>query len=288
MYFPYLFGRGSELRALRDVSDELPLSTTVVPIIEPVKENTGDLKRCLNQLGTDGVKTVVVMNPREGDFSEIDLGGFRSDLAELFAKYVCLLPGFLCGPRNRMREVNAFLNRYPDKNLAVVYRGPQLTDGELRSVIAERRVIFHINRHDGLDPTQRALLPIGKAVDIHHRFNELPRNADYAGREYFTDSHLNFRANAVGYGDYSIIGPIYHPGGGPAAAVAIHAAFKHHATGQVWIEHFVSDDVDLEVGSVGEKFQQAAANQHPGEPSLERIEHSNLTHQMCKTSITLV
>jgi hypothetical protein len=259
MYFPYLFGRGSELRALRDVSDELPISTTVVPIIEPVKENTGDLMRCLSQLGSDGVRTVVVMNPREGDFREIDPRGLRADLAELFAEYACLLPGFLCGPRNRMRDVTAFWNNYPEKNLAILYRGSQLSVTELQTIIAERRVIFHINRHDGLDPTQRALLPRAKAVDILDGFNALLRNADYAGREYFTGSHLNFRANAVGYGDYSIIGPIYRPGGGPAAAVAIHAAFKHRLTGQIWVEHFVSDDVDLEVGNVAEKFHQAAA-----------------------------
>jgi hypothetical protein len=258
MYFPYLFGRGSELLALRDVSDELPLSTTVVPILEPVKENTGDLKRCLNKLGSDGVRTVVVMNPREGDFRGIDLRKFRADLADLFAKYECLLPGFLFGPRNHMREVSAFCSQYPNKNLALLYRGPQLTDSELRAVIAEQRVIFHINRHDGLDPTQRALLPKGKAVDILDAFNVLDRNADYVGREFFTDSHLSFRPNAVGYGDYSIVGPIYHPGGGPAAAVAIHATFKNRRTGHIWVEHFVSDDVDLDVGSVGEKFHQAA------------------------------
>jgi hypothetical protein len=35
--------------------------------------------------------------------------------------------------------------------------------------------------------------------------------------------------------------------------------FKQSATGQIWVEHFVSDDVDRDVGSVGEKFQQAAS-----------------------------
>jgi hypothetical protein len=205
------------------------------------------------------VQTVVVMNPREGDFREIDLRGFRAELAELFAEYECLLPGFLYGPRNRMREVNAFCANYTNKNLAMLYRGPQLTSTEVRTVVADRRIIFHINRHDGMDPTQRALLPKNKAVDILDGFNTLLRNADYSGKEYFTSSHLNFRANAIGYGDYSIVGPIYHPGGGPAHAVAIHATYKHRQTGQIWVEHFVSDDVDIEVGSVGEKFHQAAA-----------------------------
>jgi hypothetical protein len=199
------------------------------------------------------------MNPRQGDFRDIDLREFRADLAEVFAEYACLLPGFLCGPRNRMREVSAFWNHYPDKNLAMLYRAPELAENELRAVIAERRIIFHINRQDGMDPTQRALIPRGKAVDILDRFNALDRNADYIGKEYFTDSYLDFRRHAVGYGDYTILGPKYSPGGGPAHAVAIHAAFKHHQKGSIWVEHFVSDDVDLDVGSVGEKFHQAAA-----------------------------
>ncbi len=46
-------------------------------------------------------------------------------------------------------------------------------------------------------------------------------------------------------------------GGGPAAAVAIHAAFKHKST-DIWVEHFVSDDTDIAVGSTASKFLQAA------------------------------
>ena len=41
--------------------------------------------------------------------------------------------------------------------------------------------------------------------------------------------------------------------------MAIHGVFTQAETGQVWVEHFVSDDVDPDVGSVEEKFHQAAA-----------------------------
>jgi hypothetical protein len=143
--------------------------------------------------------------------------------------------------------------------MAMVYWGPNLSDNELRSVIADRRVLFHINVQDQMAATQRAMLPRGKAVDIRDRFNTLPRNADYAGSEFFTDSHLTFHTNAAGYGDFSVIGSTFREAGGPAHAVAIHTVFKHSRSNQMWVEHFISDDVDRDVGSVEGKFHQAAA-----------------------------
>jgi hypothetical protein len=102
------------------------------------------------------------------------------------------------------------------------------------------------------------MLPRDKAVEIRDRFNVRARNADYNGREYFTDSHLNYQERGIGFGDFSVIGATYHEGGGPAHAVAIHAVFLQPETRQVWVEHFVSDDVEPQVGRVEEKFHQAA------------------------------
>lgn len=259
MYFPYLFGRRFELLSLRDCAAELPLNATVVPVLEPVKSNPNDLKRCLRALGSNGTHAVVITNPRQGDFRDDGAGALRTALAEDFEQHSSLLPGLLCNQRVRMREVTGFLAHYPNKDVAILYWGPQLTDNELRTLVAERHVRFHISLHDQMAAAQRALLPPGKAVEIRDRFNALPRNADYAGSEYFTDSHLNFQANAVGYGDYSVIGSTFHEGGGPAHAVAIHAIFKQGPTGHIWVEHFISDDVEPEVGSVEGKFHQAAA-----------------------------
>lgn len=61
----------------------------------------------------------------------------------------------------------------------------------------------------------------------------------------------------MGFGDYAAIGSAFTPGGAQPAAVAIHAIYKHKS-GDVWIEHFVSDDTDKDVGSTEDKFLQAA------------------------------
>jgi hypothetical protein len=259
MYFPYLYGRRFELLALRSASTEFPLAGTIAPVIEPVRENPADLKRCLQALGAKRVRAVVISNPHQGDFRDHSPAALLRALAEDFALHRSLLPGLLCDHRVRVQDVAAFLGRYPDRDVALLYSGFQVTAEELRGVAAEHRIRFHISVRDQMAANLRAVLPRGKAVDIRDRFNLQPRNADYAGAEFFTDAHLLFRENAVGFGDYSVIGSAFHVGGGPAHAVAIHAVFRQAETGQVWVEHFVSDDVDPDVGSVEEKFHQAAA-----------------------------
>jgi hypothetical protein len=259
MYFPYLFGRQFELLALRSASDEFPLAATVVPIIEPVKSNPADLKRCLRLIGATGMRAVIILNPHQGEFRGRNPNALRQALREEFDLHATLLPGLLCDQRVSMPDITAFLGIYPDKEIALLYSGPQIAVNELQELVAERRIRFHIALRDQMAANQRALLPRGKAVEIRDRFNALARNADYDGSEYFTDSHQNFRDTGVGYGDYSVIGSTYREGGGPAHAVAIHAVFRQPGTEQLWVEHFVSDDTDPDVGSVDEKFHQAAA-----------------------------
>nr|WP_278249012.1 sce7725 family protein [Paenalcaligenes suwonensis] len=88
-------------------------------------------------------------------------------------------------------------------------------------------------------------------------FQRKARNADYEGIEFFTDRHLSFLSEGVGFGDYTVLGATFEGGGGPAAAVAIHGTFKGQG-GAVWVEHFVSDDTERNVGTVGGKYLQAA------------------------------
>jgi hypothetical protein len=258
MYFPYLYGKRFELLALRDAVAELSLASKVVPVIEPVSNNSREIKTCLQALGSASANAVVVLNPQNGLYRQTPPTELIAALAEDFEQHPSLLPGFVCRPQTRAREANRFLASYPSREVAILYWAPQLTDDELRDLTGHARIRFHINVHDQMAAAQRSILPPGKAVDIRDRFNALTRNADYEGVEFFTDSHLTFRQNAVGFGDYSVIGSTYRDKGGPAHAVAIHAVYRHPATRQIWVEHFVSDDTEQEVGTVAEKFHQAA------------------------------
>lgn len=159
MYFPYLYARRSELLALRDVSSEFDLRETVAPILEAVNLNPGNLKRCLQALGTRGVRTLVITNPHQGEFRDGNLVEWRNSLTEDFNDHPSLIPAFLCMQETTAREVERFLRRYQNKNVSLLYWSPQLTDAEIAALAANQQIAFHINLHDRMAANQRRLLP---------------------------------------------------------------------------------------------------------------------------------
>ncbi len=258
MYHPHLFARRAELLALRDLSEHLQMSESISPILEGAKADPRDLVKCLEVLGNAGVTATVILNPVVGDFkNHLLLEPWRQALAERFSKYPKLLPGYVCRPSSTMAQVGAFLNAYHDRATALLYWSPKLPDGDVKELAALESVRFHINLHDQMSNAQRALLPTNKAVDVKDHFAKCARNADYGGPEFFSDDHLNYSENSVGFGDFSIVGSQFIAGGGQAHAVAIHGIYKTDED-SIWVEHFISNDVELEVGTVEGKYLQAA------------------------------
>ena len=120
-------------------------------------------------------------------------------------------------------------------------------------------VLFHIVIQGRITANHLALLSTNKLVHVTDSFNKQQRNADYSGTEHFTDRHKTFAENAVGFGDYTVIGSELQTGGGPPGAVAIHITYLHPANGDLWVEHFVSDEIDRDQGDPGSKFLQAVS-----------------------------
>jgi hypothetical protein len=259
MYFPHLFARRAELLALRDICAELQIAGIIAPVLEAVKADSTDLSRCLDVLGSANVRVCVIVNPNGGDFKDNPetVAPWRLSLASKFDEHESLLPSFVCRSTTQAASIEQFLNNYPDREVAILYWSPNLTNAAIQKLLSLDRIRFHINLHNQMSVAQRSLLVAEKAVDVNDHFNHLPRNADYDGQEFFSDDHLNFAADSVGFGDYSVIGFRFTAGGGPAHAVAIHAIYRTQS-GSLWVEHFVSDDVNIEVGSVEEKYLQAA------------------------------
>lgn len=259
MYFPYFHARRSELYALRALCNDYQLADVVVPILEPVNSNPSDLIRAgIDVFGLAGAGAVVIANPYQHEFSN----GVDEDWAEAVSakieEHPSIIPGYLCSQTTTRADVTRFLAEYPRRAVALLYWNARLTQAEVQALAAQNRVRFHINLHERMSAAQRAALPPNKAVDIRDDFIAQPKNADYRGTEFFTDRHLTFRDVAIGFGDYSVVGSAFVPGGGQPSAVAIHATYKARRTGEIWVEHFVSDDTERNVGTVGGKYQQAA------------------------------
>ncbi len=263
MYFPYVFGRQSELLALRGANKSYVASGRIVPIIEPVAVKPDAVVRCLTQLGETAAKAILIVNPTQGEFKESIPKNWKTEVDAVLAKHNSLIPAFKCGPQTTLAAVSSFISSHPGRSVALMYHSPALSDAEIHSLAKNPSVAFHVTLQGKTTAAQRALLPKAKAVDIFDRFNKQERNADYSGKEPFSDHHRTYKSVGVGFGDYTVTGSDFSPGGGKPAAIAIHATYKNPNDQNVWVEHFVSDDTNLNTGSAESKYHEAVAKLVP-------------------------
>ncbi|MDR6740999.1 hypothetical protein J2X56_003023 [Herbaspirillum sp. 1173] len=260
MYFPYFYGRQSEFLALRDIEGDLSPVDTITPVIEPVLLRANGLVRCMKDLGTGGMSGIVIINPSQGEFKgvERDLSKqWRGELDEAFEKYERLCPAFNVTQTTTKKMLDSFLKRYPDKSVGLILSSPALSNAELGEIVSNKRVRYCGCFPDKMSAVQRGSLPSKKVFEITDGFVKLKRNSDYAGQEFFTDRHLNFQKNSIGFGDYLALGAALSLTGGQPHAIAIHLTYKRKLDSDIWIEHFVSTDIDKDVGTIGNKYLQA-------------------------------
>lgn len=269
MYFPYLYGRQSELLAVKSAAANYFSSGVVVPVIEPVVTKSATLVRCLDDLGKSGHQAVVVMNPYQGELKGGAGTEWRREVNAVLTKYPSLLPGCLCRQGVTSATVQAFFKKYANRKVALLYLNSSLSDSEMTVFVTASTVQYHISLQGRITAAQRKLLPKTKAVHILDNFNKQPRNADYSGTEHFSDQHKGFAAESVGFGDYTVIGSDLSLGGGPAGAVAIHTTYKNEDNDNIWVEHFVSDETDVNVGTAAEKYLDAIAKLAAAHPPRE-------------------
>ncbi|MDB0554379.1 sce7725 family protein, partial [Ralstonia solanacearum] len=253
------YARQSELLALRSLLAGARPLNKIVPILEPVNVDGTSLIRCIEAYGVANRPVVVVINPDKHQLKDPKASSaLAQSLAPIFKKHSCLIPGFRCNPNNKKNHVDAFLKAYPNSDVALLYAKPTLTDPEVSSLAANPKVKFHVTIHGEVTAAQRRLLPSAKLIEVRDNFRKQARNADYGVPELFTDHHKTYSPGCAGFGDYAALGASFQASGSTPYAVAIHAAFKHPETHDIWVEHFVSDDIEKDVGDVASKYLQAA------------------------------
>lgn len=259
MYFPFLYGRQSELLAIRSLlSNKHPLDR-LVPVIEPVNQDVAPLARCFEACSAVNQPVVVILNP---DKHQLDgnnaADAWRKNIIPLLEKHPFVLPAYRCHSATKQSNLDGFFKLFPERETAILYFNTSLSDEAVKAVASRDNVRFHIVLNGKISSAQRSLLPKRKYVEINDDFNKLSRNADYGEPEFFTDRHKTFSSSGIGFGDYAAIGAAFQAKGSTPAAVAIHAIYKHSDTGDIWVEHFVSEDKDRMIGDVASKFLQAA------------------------------
>lgn len=260
MYSPYLYARRSELLALRALlEDDINLSK-MIPILEPVKADTSDIRRCLEAFSKKSQPIIVVVNPSLNEFSnnQPSQKKFRADINDLFSESACIIPGLEIGSNTSKSTLDKFFEKYSARPVSLILNNSSLDKTELIAYIQHANTQFSVTVNNKITTAQKELILIKSFIHNNDDFNKKNRNADYSGQEFFTDRHNLIADKAAGFGDYTITGKRFELGGGTPGAVAIHAIYKNPKTSDIWIQHFVSDETDRSVGSPESKFLEAA------------------------------
>lgn len=257
MYHPYFRGKQFELITIREMA-ELLAEKGFVPVIEPVRESLGGLRKTLNAVSEAGGRAIVIVNPYHGDHQE-NGSSITGLLQEDFDGDGTISAGILLRNSMTVEDVMACYRQHADHRPVLVHAGftePKalavaLGDSMpgLTNVFVEDHAKMLYRKH--FDQSTRILVRDGF---------KRQRNADYVEMEEFSDLNVTFGdLGMVGFGDFLMVGDAFTEGGGPAYAVAIHLTFIDPDKDDVmYIYHFVSDTKDTPTDPAG-KFAQALA-----------------------------
>lgn len=257
MYHPYFRGKQFELITIRETAPLLA-EKGFVPIIEPVRESLGGLKKTLQTVCDAGGRAIVIVNPYHGDHQE-DATSITGLLQEGYIGNDAIAAGILLRSEMGVADVMACYGEHADHNPVLVHAGftePKELAASLAAQMSEMTNVF-VEDQDKL--LYRKHFEQSYRVLVKDGFNR-QRNADYPPVEEFADLHVTYGDRGMdGFGDFLIVGDVYSEGGGPAYAVAIHLTFIDEDKDDVmYIYHFVSDTKDTPTDPAG-KFGQALA-----------------------------
>lgn len=272
-YYPYLRGRQYELFALRELLSLNALSPSVVPIVEPVKDNDL-LKQVIRQFVDGGRKIAVVMNPGVGYFA--DVGGRLDEKLDIYGEevleYDALGRGSLVIPTLLPDPVGVDIAsriRKKAENMGCDFNFMGFISEEERGSV---RLLQEINAKYVASPDTRGMERDLKRnhissdrITFSDPFNKR-KNVEYADGEnvdeFFSDEHKYYMEdNFIGYGDYSIVGDNYDERGGAPRAVAIHIMYLD-GEDALRIHHFVSEETS-DPHEIPSLFVQAAKKIEP-------------------------
>lgn len=257
MYFPYLFDKRSELLVLRGLAGSLGTPQKIVPVIEPVTDASG-LKRLHSEFERTGDFAYVIVNPNLlilGDPAE--RARWDTETAALFDG-ATFLPTLKVDSSTTATELTDFAAAWSGQRIGLVIATSKIAAGQISAAVSSLDCLAFMTEaadRSGLI----AVLGAGRTVEVNDRFEVADRNADYSGTDWFSRDHLDFAGNGhPGFSDYTVLAAAPQKGGGPAGAVVIHITVSD-ANG-LWVQHFLSDERDRDLGNASSKLLEAATH----------------------------
>ena len=266
MYYPYLRGKQFELLALREFSREFENNHTIVPIIEPVKKQVNGLNAAALSMIKNGMKFAVILNPSDGDYRHTGIDNdILMSLTALTDDRDNWIPAYIYKHNGKTLLDHAKQNNL--LNLMIIFpSGADVNDEVLMEFLSKDEVAFVVSGNLSNNRSARGrLLRLGKAlISLEDRFNERPRNADYANEidEIFSEDFAYYKNDGLaGFADYTPMAKDFIEGGMLPYAIAIHLTYQK-SDDQIFVHHFVSDN-NFDQSNIRGKFHEAAVKIDP-------------------------
>ena len=266
MYYPYLRGKQFELLALREFSREFENNHTIVPIIEPVKKQVNGLNAAALSMIENGMKFAVILNPSDGDYRHTGIDNdILMSLAALTDDRDNWIPAYIYKHNGKTLLEHAKQNNL--SNLMIIFpSGADVNDEVLMEFLSKDEVAYVVSGNLSNNRSARGrLLRLGKAlISLEDRFNERPRNADYANEvdEIFSEDFAYYQDDRLaGFADFTPMAKDFIESGMLPYAIAIHLTYQK-SDDQIFVHHFVSDN-NFDQSNIRGKFHEAAVKIAP-------------------------
>lgn len=266
MYYPYLRGKQFELLALREFSNEYKNNSKIVPIIEPVKKQVNGLNAASLSMIENGMKFAVILNPSDGDYKHTGIDNdILMSLTALTDDRDHWIPAYIYKHNGKTLLEHAKQNNL--SNLMIIFpSGADVNDEVLMEFLSKDEVAYVVSGNLSNNRSARGrLLRLGKAlISLEDRFNERPRNADYANEvdEIFSEDFAYYKEDGLaGFADFTPMAKDFIEGGMLPYAIAIHLTYQK-SDDQIFVHHFVSDN-NFDQSNIRGKFHEAAVKIAP-------------------------
>jgi hypothetical protein len=243
MYFPYLYAREGEMRAVEDLAGRLGAPQKVFPVLEPVVEDAKSLNRALDTLTAASEVAYVIVNPSRYKLNtSAAVTTWLASVGPRLADPSVVRPVLEIRPGVSLTDVAAFLAAYPNRPVGVSVRTAHIPAADLAAATAARPDVLHF-LHSSADPAgYSAAFGATRSVEVRDSFRTEVRNADYVGEELFTTAHQHFPAEGrPGFADFTLLPGKFNATGGPLGAAVIHMSYVN-STGGIEVQHLVSDE----------------------------------------------
>ena len=257
MYFPYLRGKRYELLAQRELADFLAKSGKILPIVEPVNEQFGDLINYVREMNAADAPYALVVNPTVGELKGQGISRTDPDFLPHDGAFTALI----ITNDMAIEDIGAFLREGPTCKRMLIHAAEAEDYREITAAIKRsKKNVVNVFLDGGVSESYAAVFKSWNSVLIRDPFHPAETNADYRPRdgEFFSDLHLTFKEKGfMGFGDYLTIGRRFREGGSRPKTVAVHVTFKNYATNDMRIRHFVSDKLPETTADIDGKVQEA-------------------------------